>query len=217
MESTINLPKIIATYFNSIGILQIKITNLKFLKNNDRNKVFHKCEDGELKVLIKGSDKIENEIENKLQFSLFFSKSMVLKLKDTLIKIKIDDLNIGQEIFIRYYTTNNLLNNEKIIEKLEFFKSNIVEYFLKGTSNEGNENIEKINLKNIWSDITYLKCKNCNEILLQGLNENEICTLKSKLMFNFNYDYMENLEILSCHEGDINNVIPNLETKLKTL
>ena len=55
-------------------------------------------------------------------------------------------------------------------------------------------------------------CRNCEKEIIKFDNN-----INSKLIFNFNYDFVENLEMLSCHESDINNIIPNIEEKLKNM
>ena len=133
---------------------------------------------------------------------------MSVKLPHTQIKIS----KSKSIIDIRYFTIKNLLNTEKILQSLECFLSNFSICF---------ENIEKpfnpvshtkIDLKNIFRNLHSINCKRCSTSVLTGLEK-----ANSKLAFNFNYDYIENMEMLSCHESDIKNVIPNLENELKKM
>lgn len=200
-ENSENKLSISAFYYNSIGILQILITDFpdSLLSNLDNTKILNKCEDGILKIILKFQD------NNFFEFSVYFSKSMVLKLQHTQIKIN----KTKSIIDIRYFTIKNLLNPEKIIHKFECHLSNFSENF---ESIDINKNKTKIDLKNVYNTIHSINCKNCSNQIIKCLEKTN-----SKLAFNFNYDYIENLEMLSCHESDINNIIPNLENELKRM
>ena len=137
---------------------------------------------------------------------------MVLKLQHTQIKIN----KTNGTLDIRYLTIKNLLNPEKILQTLEINLYNFSESFveknrLKDDDDEDN-NLSYIDLKSSFKKIHSINCKNCSNSIIKGLE-----TQNSKLAFNFNYDYIENLEMLSCHESDMNNVIPNLENELKKM
>jgi hypothetical protein len=61
-----------------------------------------------------------------------------------------------------------------------------------------------------FETIEDISCLKCNKVVLNNIPYN-------KIVSNFNYDYIDNLEILSCHEDDINNIIPDIDEKLKKL
>jgi len=194
-------------YFNSIGILQILITDFpeRIREKLDSTKILNKCDDGVLKILLKFEEK------NFCEFSVFISKSMILKLQHTQIKIN----KTNGTIDIRYLTIKNLLNPEKILQSLEYNLHNFSEGFveknrLKGDDDDKNRSC--IDLKSSFKKIHSINCNNCSNTIIKGLE-----TQNSKLAFNFNYNYIENLEMLSCHESDMNNVIPNLENELKKM
>jgi hypothetical protein len=201
-------------YFNSIGILQILITDFpeRIREKLECTKILNKCDDGVLKILIKFEEK------NFCEFSVFISKSMVLKLHHTQIKIN----KTNGTLDIRYLTIKNLLNPEKILHTLEINLYNFSESFVEKNrlkchddhddDDDNLHNSSYIDLKSSFKKIHSINCKNCSNTIIKELE-----TQNSKLAFNFNYDYIENLEMLSCHESDMNNVIPNLENELKKM
>jgi hypothetical protein len=91
------------------------------------------------------------------------------------------------EVNIRYYVTKNL-NMRLLYETLE---ANSI-----------------FNCFNYPANFSELKCSACDCVVLSNLNN-------MKIVSEFNYNYIDNLEVLSCHESDINNIIPNLDEKLK--
>jgi hypothetical protein len=90
---------------------------------------------------------------------------------------------------IRYYVTKNL-NVTNIFSLID--------------------NGSIFNCINIPEDVSQLKCLSCDSLLYANLKG-------MKFVSEFNYNYIENLEILSCHEHDINNIIPNIDDKLKRM
>jgi hypothetical protein len=185
-------------YFNNIGILHIFINyNISIIDLKQIN-LLHKCEDGKLTIKLKYSN------NNFYSFSIFHSSSMKVKLDNT----KIINYKPGV-LLLRYQTTNNLIKNETVFDMIN--EMTILDCF-NYLSNEHK-----------FSEIL---CKNCDNIILENNQnnqdikqneENNTNSYKFKLINNFNYDYIENLEVLSCHEGDIENIIPNLSNKLKVL
>jgi hypothetical protein len=125
----------------------------------------------------------------KDEIVIAFSNSMCVYIKETQILI---DKN-KKEIKFRYMTTKNLLNKDNLYDKFHNFL--ISDCF--------DDKFE-------WKDVTSVLCNNCGNNLIFDFNlKKEI-----KLIFNFNYDYFSNLELLSCHESHIDNIIPNLDKKL---
>jgi hypothetical protein len=119
------------------------------------------------------------------------------------VDLKNSKIHISQfEIQIRYNVTQDLISKEKIFNHFENLR--IYNCFI---------NDELLTNKN-WKMFKKIICKNCKNVLIS--NDKEINT-KSRIVFNFNYDYIENLEMLSCHETDIDNVIPNIEDKLQNM
>lgn len=181
-----NGAKVDIQYFNLIGILNVKISGFEDQNLKDM-KIFHKCEDGLLICHLKNDKEF-------LQFSIFISKSMVVNLNFTKIEINLD----SREVHIRYNVTKRLLKNENIFDKLGLFT---IEDCFTG------------DLRELWHCLIGVQCLNCNNLIF----DETYCKIlrNNKLVFNFNYDYIGNLELLSCHEGDMNNIIPNLDEKLK--
>jgi hypothetical protein len=182
--------KVFSVYYNSVGSLVIRVIGLPEELCDEKTKIFYKCEDGRMTVMIKNSD-----FNFKKNFSIFFSKSMRANFNDCQI------LNKKGEIFMRMSVTRDLLSKDCFLEKIGGSDFHISECFSR---------------KLLLNEIQGIVCSNCKNVLVDFKNlfgqENLY-----KLIFNFNYDYFGNLEMLSCHESDIDNIIPNLDDKLKSM
>lgn len=183
-----------AVYFNSIGVLQVNLSNLEDIPNL---KILNKCEDG--KLTIKLTNNNSNIKKQLYKFSIFISKSLSINFKYTkFIQIKNETSNL---IIIRYHTVKNILNNDLLFDNL--FSFTVLDC-LSFKNELKNENLSNFKLVSI-------ECLNCKAIVIESLAQD------CKLISNFNYDYIGNLEMLSCHETDIGNIIPDLDEKLKKL
>jgi hypothetical protein len=108
--------------------------------------------------------------------------------KSMCVNFKDSKVTLGDNLNIRYNVTKNL---------------NVTDIF---------NQIDTCNILSclsILEEITRIKCLNCNCLLYKLIG--------MKFVTEFNYNYIDNLEILSCHEHDINNIIPNLDEKLTRL
>lgn len=132
---------------------------------------------------------ILKSLKIKDEIVISFSGSMCVYIKETQILI---DKN-KKEINFRYMTTKNLLNKDNLYDKFQNFL--ISDCFDKDFD---------------WKDVKSVNCNNCGNDLVYNFSKSD----EIKLIFNFNYDYFGNLELLSCHESDIDNIIPNLDKKL---
>ena len=187
-----------AIYYNSIGMLVVKvILNIDNENEFEKLKFFHKCEDGKLTLVIKNT-----YLKLKEEISINFSNSMRVNFNDTQITID----KVKKEICFRYLITKELLNKDTLFDKLN--NLHVSECFDNiSDMNDMNED-NKLN----WHDVESVECKNCGSSLISSID-----TTNQKLIYNFNYDYFGNLEMLSCHEADIENIIPNLDEKLKSM
>lgn len=182
--------KVFSVYYNSVGSLVIRVIDLPEELCDEKTKIFYKCEDGKMTVMIKNS-----EINFKKSFSIYFSKSMRANFSDSQIK------NKKGEILIKISVTRDILSKDLFLEKIGGSDFHISECFTK---------------KIILKEIQEVGCNKCKNVLVNFTNLFQTENLY-KLIFNFNYDYFGNLEMLSCHESDIDNIIPNLDNKLKTM
>lgn len=182
--------KVFSVYYNSVGSLVIRVIDLPEELCDEKTKIFYKCEDGKMTVMIKNS-----EINFKKSFSIFFSKSMRANFSDCQIK------NKKGEILIKISVTRDILSKDLFLEKIGGSDFHISECFTR---------------KIILKEIQEVGCNKCKNVLVNFTNLFQTENLY-KLIFNFNYDYFGNLEMLSCHESDIDNIIPNLDDKLKTM
>jgi hypothetical protein len=179
--------KVSALYYNSIGLLNVRVLNLPQELCNEKTKFFHKCEDGRLTILIKNS-----EMNFRENFTVFFSKSLRVDFKNPQIIIKDKEFNL------RYLVTKDLLSNDAILDKINGSDFHISEC---------------LSSELVWYDVKEIICLNCDNPLVKfGMD-----ATGNKVIYNFNYDYFGNLEMLSCHESHIENIIPNLDEKLKTM
>jgi hypothetical protein len=161
-----------AYYLNNVGALNIKIDLNE--KKSDYVSLSHKCEDGNLSIILSYKGK-------QYALNVFLTKSMSVKFKET-------NGVISENMFkLRYSVTRELFAN-KAFEYPMLSVRDCIDF-------------------DVLEDIS---CIVCNRSLLNNI-------LYNKIVSNFNYDYVDNLEILSCHEDDINNIIPNLDEKLKKL
>lgn len=123
---------------------------------------------------------------------------MVVSFKETQIILSEEN----KTITIRYFVTKNLLKKDYLYDKV--FSLNVGDCF------QNVDDFSHFDIKENWNKMSQINCKFCNNVLIK-----ENMLHNKKLVINFNYDYIENLQLLSCHEGDINNIIPNLDDKLK--
>lgn len=198
-----NYPYLTAVYSNSVGVLKLKLFNINLSENV---KVFRKNDDGKITMkIVDGSDFYE--------FSVFFSNSMRVKFMDPNITDNVED----KVVIFKFLVTPELIRKDSIINEIQ-------KYLISDCFESNNT---PVLLHENWSNLKSIICANCETVLVSNLNSKveeqsmsestKDGTYKSKLVYNFNYDYIDNLELLSCHETDINNIIPNMDEKLKIL
>ncbi len=196
--------------------------NVNIVKKIDTNsfKLVHKNEDGNLTIKISfrefNNNKINdpnymtdtNDIYNYVNYNLtiFFSSSMTVLFKDTQVAI---DKN--GSINLKYFVKKNLISKDKIIEKVQSY--HITDCFNNLNDGTDDDKDYMLTSKN-WRNFKSIDCKACSNEVLSLNHDNSESTM---LIFNFNYDFVNNLELLSCHESDINNIIPNIDDKLKNM
>jgi hypothetical protein len=130
----------------------------------------------------------DGNLSIKLVYKNCEYKFLIFLTKSMSVNLKETKGTISDNLVkLKYFVTKELFSN-KIFEYPMLSIRNCLEF----------ETLETIS------------CVMCNRMLLNNLHYN-------KIVSNFNYDYIDNLEILSCHEDDINNIIPNLDEKLKKL
>ncbi len=211
----------------------------------DKIKIFNKCEDGNLKIKIKFieidfiNENKSKEVEKitfseHLMINIFLSTSMSPKLNATKFILNyncIDDSKISFErLTIIYAVNSNILNKNHIFENtLENLR--ISDCFDKLAELNKNENSlnhkdkEKKNLEEYYlKSINKIFCLNCNNEIFY-FNKTKFNSVsnfdikndqkKVKILENFDFDYADKLENLSCHESHTEDIIPNIDEKLK--
>ena len=166
---------ITAFYLNHIGVLNIKIEFTNDFLAKTNLKVFQSCIDGELLLKIKFFDKFtEIKVNTKENYYIRFG----IKIPSMKINFKDSILSIvnSNNIVIKYYSSKNLCN------------SIINEKCIVPT-----ENLKKI--KNI-------NCKECSSLIY--FNNMPLYDMTIKGIYKFNYDYIDSMDILSCHESHNN-------------
>lgn len=209
-------------------------------------RIFNKCEDGVLDLKIKfyelnfensDSHKTENvkaEEINVININIFINASMSPKLNATKFILKPDckrDGRIFDRLSIVYFINSNLFNKniffENSLECLRVrncFKS-CCELNIDGSQNLKNSILSANILSNddIYLDkIKEIKCLACKNVLLdfsdfKKVNQDYEKNSNIKIVENFDFDYAEKLENLSCHENHTEDIIPNMEEKLKNV
>jgi len=231
--------RINAFHLDNIGKLYVlvdfyNIKNIADKFKSDKLKIFNKCEDGNLDIKMKlNSFNLNNELSIEaeknsiyiMNITIFLSESLSPKLNATKFILNyscVDDSGAYFERLTIVYSVNaNIFNKNNIFEKTS--KSlRITDCFDKLNSFNFNDNNLNRN-SDITQEAFYLKsiktinCKNCRNILydFSKFNNDNLNNVKIKIIENFDYDYIDKLENLSCHESHTEDIIPNIEEKLK--
>ncbi len=215
------------------GKLQIKIKIQEENKKENNEEIF-------LNI-----DKENKETNSNKFFSLFInlfiSSSINPKLNATKYILspnkKDEKENFYDRLAIIFHIKSNIINKNLIYEKF-IQKIKIKDCFeIKEINNE----INNINIKEnyYFKNIKNIICKNCNHNIIdyndykynndndkENNNQNEEKEKEFNLNFNFNklkilenfdYNYKEKLENLSCHESHTDDIVPDIEEKLKSM
>lgn len=228
-----------AFHLDNIGKLYVLVDfyNLKHVADKfkqDKIKIFTKYEDGNLDIKLKFNEinlnesdlNSENLLNNSLNIKVFLSNSLSPKLNATKFILNSNCFNDSsktnfERLTIIYCVNANIFNKNNLFEKSsESFR--ITDCFEKITQTKSKDNL--INDAHYDQEAFYLKsikrivCKNCNKNLFdfsEFNNEKINNNVKIKIIENFDYDYVDKLENLSCHESHTEDIIPNIEEKLK--
>jgi len=209
------------------GKLQIKIKILK--ENDEENQLGETNSNKNRNTNLKN---LNNSKFNSLLINLFISSSINPKLNATkyiLSPNKNDEReNLYDRLTIIFCIKSNILNKNLIYEKyiqkmkikdcfeiIENANTNENNNFFGWEENKFNFNKEDYYFKNI-KDIS---CKYCSRKIIDynDFKNEEINKNKIKILENFDYDYKEKLENLSCHESHTDDIVPDIEEKLKSM
>ncbi len=165
-----------------------------------------------------------------LNLKIFFSQSMKVCFKSSNIHISPN----CKFIKFNYNVTKSLIDKESFMDKTKLFTifdalkfQFTEEKIIYSDTNHENE-IESYKLNELYSlyDIEKLsENSKGNELFLQKLLclrcNNTITKFsqvsRKKCIYNLNYDYISNVEILSCHESHTEKIIPDINRKLRSL
>jgi len=212
----------------------------KFKEN--KIKIFSKCEDGELDIKIKFNDFQINDFIKECEYpnnqktsksfniKIFLSKSMSIKSNATKFILNSNCINnqdvnferlsivfsVNSNIFSKNILFDSNLKMTRVSDCFEILKEK--SYLAKDLiSNNNNDNNKLVDDSFYLKTIKKIDCIRCSNNLFDFKESSDgiIESIRIKLLENFDYNYVDKLENLSCHESHTEDIIPNIEEKLK--